>query len=302
MNAEITKILLTTDCSDLSGRALPAAVTLAADFEARLHVLSVIDDSLFAAAPPQGAGTLSTPALLQYFEETESETHKMIEDRLVNLPVDTRIAVHRAPIPTVAINQYAARNGIDLVVMATHGYSGWKHFLLGSTAEGVVRRSEVPVLTIHDPEKKDTEAFVLAAAPRKILMTTDTSEESYKALPWAQGFADLYSADLTVLSIVEEAYYPTLLGGASAMQVLTEAVPHVREKVTARLAADKVDAQLEVTQAMQPAQEILRIAEELKVDLIVMATQGRTGLDHLLMGSVTERVLRTSNVPVLTVR
>jgi universal stress protein A len=141
---------------------------------------------------------------------------------------------------------------------------------------------------------------------RHILAPTDFSDYSKKALSDALELAQTFGAKLSLLHVIEpppypiEGFVPPTMGadllGDLERQASTE---------LAQLLPDAQEATIEVTRAVAigaPSQKIVETAEAEHVDLIVMATHGRTGLSHLLIGSVAERVVRTAPCPVLTIR
>ncbi|WP_255192144.1 universal stress protein [Natronobeatus ordinarius] len=131
-----------------------------------------------------------------------------------------------------------------------------------------------------------------------VLIPTDGSEGTQRAIKHAVALALELEATVHALSVVEST------GATKRDQLRADPEAEARdalEPVTE--AADGAD--LEVTSTIRegvPAEEILAYASENDVDMIVMATHGRTGLDHVLMGSVAEQVVRNSTVPVVTVR
>jgi nucleotide-binding universal stress UspA family protein len=125
---------------------------------------------------------------------------------------------------------------------------------------------------------------------KKILVTTDLSQYSLEALEYAQSFSLLYASRIFLLHVDEHAHHRS---GEQAVAALAEFVPR------------NIDPDLKLTQIVRsghPAAEIIKFSREENVDLIVMATHGRTGVKHVLMGSVAEKVVRLSAVPVLTVK
>ena len=125
---------------------------------------------------------------------------------------------------------------------------------------------------------------------KKILVTTDLSQYSLEALQYAQSFSLLYASRIYLLYVEDHAHHR---GGESAVASLAEFV------------ARNVDPELRLTQVIRsghPAEEIRRFSQEENVDLIVMATHGWTGVKHAFLGSVAEKVVRRSAVPVLTVK
>lgn len=142
---------------------------------------------------------------------------------------------------------------------------------------------------------------------RRILVPVDFSEPSIRALDYAIEFARLFKAEIVVLHVVD-AVYPVMADvyapGYAAGLVSQELERAGREQL-ARLAAtmEKRHVTVRCLQSMGPAYEmIVAVAKKVKTDMIIMSTQGRTGLSHLLMGSVAERVVRGATCPVLTVR
>jgi len=124
---------------------------------------------------------------------------------------------------------------------------------------------------------------------KKILVTTDLSQFSLEALQYAQSFSLLYASRITLLYVDEHAHR----GRENAVTSLAEFV------------ARNVDPDVRLTQVVRTghaAEEITRFSREENVDLIVMATHGWTGVKHALLGSVAEKVVRYSPVPVMTVK
>jgi nucleotide-binding universal stress UspA family protein len=143
---------------------------------------------------------------------------------------------------------------------------------------------------------------------RRILVPTDFSKHSDNALRYACAFAEKFGAELILLHVVQDLawFVPEALLAAGPLP----AAPVEEFAAAARIALQRVVAGLnlpgvavrpEVVEGV-PFDGILRFAKEHEVDLIVMGTHGHTGLAHLLMGSVAEKVVRKAPCPVLTVR
>jgi nucleotide-binding universal stress UspA family protein len=128
---------------------------------------------------------------------------------------------------------------------------------------------------------------------RKILVTTDLSEYSLASMEYASSFGLLYSSSLTLLHVVDQREEHHARSDGNARATLQNFVE------------EHISPDIPLTPVLRfgdPAQVICRFAEEEGIDLVVMATHGRTGLRHILLGSVAERVVRHSSVPVLTVK
>lgn len=129
-----------------------------------------------------------------------------------------------------------------------------------------------------------------------ILFPTDGSDATHRALTHALDLAEQYGATLHVLSVVSGDPYRTDSGHDAATESAQRAVDAVATRVR-----DDVTAVTEVRKGA-PHEEILTYADENGIDMLVMGTHGRTGVERALLGSVTERVVRTADVPVVTVR
>jgi universal stress protein A len=142
----------------------------------------------------------------------------------------------------------------------------------------------------------------------RILIPIDFSEVSLQALDYAVELGKPFGAELVVIHVVEPIYYatPADVYGPSAnlgmlleeqQRVAAEQLAELEERLMKRGAAIET-----VLESGVPYQKVIEAAEQRKVDFIVMATHGRTGLSHLLLGSVAERIVRSAACPVLTVR
>jgi universal stress protein A len=143
---------------------------------------------------------------------------------------------------------------------------------------------------------------------KRILVPVDFSKASLHALDYARSFAEPFHAALLIVHVVEPIYYATPVDMYAASPNVAMLVEEQRRMATAhldRLSADltkKGQPHRTVLKSGAPAQSIIDTARSAKADLIIMATHGRTGLAHMFLGSVAERVVRTAACPVLTVR
>ena len=140
-----------------------------------------------------------------------------------------------------------------------------------------------------------------------ILVPTDFSESSDHALKYALSFAREYEAKLYVLHVVEDAAHTVpfdMVQAPPMSELLSELVERSREEVDAVVPQglrDEIEWEGLVRRGV-PFYEIVRAAAELDVDLIICGTHGRTGLKHMIFGSVAEKVVRKASCPVLSVR
>ena len=132
-----------------------------------------------------------------------------------------------------------------------------------------------------------------------ILFPTDGSDGADAALAHAMELADTYDATIHVLSVVDSSYLGSAAAEATTFERLRDAAEQAAEATVERVTDRGIDATGEVLEG-EPYAAILDYAEG--VDVVVMGTHGRRGIDRYLLGSVTEKVVRMADVPVLTVR
>lgn len=141
----------------------------------------------------------------------------------------------------------------------------------------------------------------------KVLLPTDGSEESEKALDAAVDLARAYDGTVHVVYVVDigvDTDYESvsnLMGELESSRKLEEIGEEATESLEAKLEERDVNSEIEIVRGV-PHREINSYADEKDMDVIVMSTHGRTGLDRMLLGSVTEKVVRSSDIPVMTVR
>lgn len=142
---------------------------------------------------------------------------------------------------------------------------------------------------------------------KRILVPTDFSKYSQSALTYAAAFAEKFNAELYLLHVVQDLalYVPDMIGVAPpatpSVDQLSNAALEALQRVIQSSHLDRFTVHTAVREGT-PFAEVIRFAKETDIDLIVMGTHGHTGLAHMLLGSVTEKVVRKSPCPVLTVR
>jgi nucleotide-binding universal stress UspA family protein len=190
----------------------------------------------------------------------------------------------------------------DLIVIGTHGRSGFDRLVLGSVAEKVLRKAECPVLTVPPIGP----AAVDATAPFKsILCAVDFSIMSQQALNAAVELANRFGSTLIVLHVSDWAFGDEHMDRMPAAIIdlgrnLKEQAGRQLREFAAGVRAERPP--VELVALGRPAREIVHVALEYAADLIVMGIAGRGAVDLALMGSIANHVVRESPCPVLTVR
>jgi nucleotide-binding universal stress UspA family protein len=214
--------------------------------------------------------------------------------------------------PADVILDTARKEGSTLIAMSTHGRSGLVRWALGSVTEKVARASTVPLLVVRSfrrSSKGDLEPATPEELPfRKILVPVDGSPTSMSILDPAAKFGQLYGSDMLVLH-VETPYVPPspILPGMEVVlpSMVPPPTPTEKDPVTEKAAKRFVQAGLQATRLTtvgEPASEILDLSVNRGMDLVALGTHGRSGLSRWAMGSVAERVLRSTEVPLLIIR
>lgn len=139
-------VLFPTDGSEQTEAALETALDVAETYGATLHALYVVNTAGIVTADPD-----SRRRIVETFEERADDTVESVSDAADEAGVECVTAVRRGA-PADEILDYANDEGVDLIVMGTHGRSGLGRFLLGSVAERVVRHSSTPVTLVRDGE------------------------------------------------------------------------------------------------------------------------------------------------------
>lgn len=295
---KLRKIVYATDFSTCSENAFPIAVGLAARYGAELHMLHAI--VLHADDPHDPAHHFPEPDELYQRMRRTAEASMASAAEGGEMP---EVSIVRAQVrgisPAPVILEYAEEQGADLIVMGTHGRRGLRHLLLGSVAEEVVRLAECAVLTVREDAATDADGF------RQILVPMDYSQSSEAALRYAREIGSVEGAKLHLLHVLEVGTYPDFYFPVQASQMfdMPELKKKAVENLQQRLERDGGGIEAEVQVELgHPAQNIVEYAERLGIDLIVIASHGRTGLERALLGSVAEGVVRRSKTPVLIVK
>jgi nucleotide-binding universal stress UspA family protein len=203
--------------------------------------------------------------------------------------------------PAAGILEVQKDIGADLVVMATHGRTGLSHLILGSVAEKVVRETSGPVfISRHDEHLSETQPF------QKILVPVDITEQSGPALSYARQIAEQYGATVYPLHVVPAADSDLLLREvyragpqAPADHVYAEKVAQQKLEELAQTYLGGVQTQIELHVSDDPGRTIIEMEKAIGADLLVMATHGFSGMFHLLLRSITEKMMREAGCPVL---
>jgi len=269
------KILVPTDFSEHAYYALKVAAQIARQHDGEIFLLHMLE------LPHEGSDALGSgkdiPEIMLFKNKAIQKLDELMDDPVLDgLSVSELIQFEMAFDGIVNISK---KNDIDLVVMGSHGASGYKEMFIGSNAEKVVRNSEVPVLII----KKDHDTFHV----NRFLFASDFGQESKKSFAKVVDFAKSFNATLQLLMVntpssfkpthVARAYMDEFLAGFDLGHYTT----HIYNDVNVESG-------------------VLNFAKEMNADLIGMSTHGRKGLSHFFNGSISEDLVNHAQFPVVT--
>ena len=289
-----SRILVPLDGSKLSAGILPYVRWLALELEAPVELLSVNDPSQLAPAGPPLQGSDYLDNVAASFSGTAR----------------VKCTLQRGNPADIIIDLAAAQSG-TLIAMATHGHSGAKRWLLGSVAEKVLHALAGDVLLVR-PEELDGSGDVRL---KTLLVPLDGSERAGRVLPSIVGLVKRLDLEVLLAHVTTRVYagppdaYLPVFGAipnlkelweqdkAAANKYLTEKVEQLHAQGLANASSKVIEGGVDGAAA-----EIIDLAQKIPGSLIAMTSHGQSGIGRWLIGSVTERVVRHSNCPVLIVR
>lgn len=289
---KLEKLLLATDGSEFSEGAAKEAISLAKNCSSKLFAVAVVETNQeFEALAPE------------LVEKSENKTRELLEAVKAMASkegVDCETIAHRGENPYLFIVEEASKQKADMIIIGRRGRSGLKRLLMGSVTAKVVGHAPCNVLVVPKASKFEC---------RNILVATDGSSYSEAAVAQAIKMAKQCGSGLTIVEVV----LSELLSSMDVDTGYTQEHVEIIAKEMFGMAEKNVQAlqaraEKEGTKADgltvegRPFEAIIEAAHKTHADLIVVGSHGRTGLNRLLMGSVAERVIGSSECAVLVVK
>lgn len=297
--SDFSTILWPTDFSDASRHALNHGIAIAKWYGARIVGLHVRQPAVVPVSALGTMGPVGELAGVQTASEVEFDVSACLEPaRAAGLATDARVDEGS---PANGILKAANALPADLVVIGTHGTSGFEHLVLGSVTEKILRKATCPILTVP-PRARATSKLPF----KRLLCPVDFSDSSVAALRLAFSFAQEADAALTILHVLE--WPPEDEPRVNRAFNVPEYGRHRERDASTqleRLVPDTVRAWCTPATRIahgKPYREILGVATEDSTDLIVIGVHGRHALDLMVFGSTTNQVVRRATCPVLTLR
>ncbi|MGE5256020.1 MAG: universal stress protein [Hyphomicrobiales bacterium] len=295
MRMQFGSIICATDFSEHSNQTIPYGVAIAREFDGRLYVCHVID---LSAVTIYGEFQLDPVGQQDRIrQEAEEQLSKM--PGLQEVEWEPLIRVGQ---PAAEIARLVEEKGADLVIAATRGHSGLKRLILGSVTQRLMRTLSCPLLAVHGVEEgfigKDAGGIRL----KKILVGSDFSKDSILALNYGLSLAQEFESELHLVHVMEPPVYPEFLTPAEQTQDMVR-TDVLKEKLDALVPEDARNWCSLKTAVLrgQPYEELVAYSVAQSMDMVVLGVRGHGLVKSLLMGSTTDRVVRRSPCPVLTV-
>lgn len=268
-------ILVPTDFSDYAMFALRVAASIARKINARIHLVHVYN--------LPSAGVSHFTYYENFFNEIKENAQQQLEEVikepfLKNIPVQRSLMTDRLIWEIVSSEKY---KNTDLIVMGSHGKSGFSRVFIGSNTEKVVRMANAPVLTI----KKEYKRFNI----RKIVFASDFSQEVYDAFKKVKFIINAYQPEVHLLKVITASDFEST---PDSMRLL---------KDFSRRFALK-NARLDVYNSEGIESGIIAFSHSINADLVIIPTHGRTGIAHLINGSLAESLVKHEPKPVLSIK
>ncbi|MDT0650473.1 universal stress protein [Autumnicola edwardsiae] len=272
------KILVPTDFSDQAENALKVAAKLAKEFNSELHLLHVLELPLELIDPVQGHSSRNLPESIFFMKLAHQRFSKLLQlPYLQDLRIHENVQFGEA---FKGILEFSANNKCDLIVMGSHGASGFQEMFIGSNTEKVVRSSEIPVLAIKNHEDFNINNFVFA---------TDAEPANKHTLHQASEFAKMISANLHLLYVNTPNHFKTSKEVKERIKSFTEGMKDINPEI-------------HIYNDLSVEKGIMNFAAEMDADLIGIGTHGRKGIAHFFNGSISEDLVNHAHRPVVTFR
>ncbi len=300
-------LMVPLDGSAFGEHALPYALCIARQTDAQIELVRVHQPQI-----PVGPAAIGLELLDAQLREIEEEYLAALRQRLAPVATTSLSTQLIDGLVADALIAHAHRSNVDLVVMTTHGKGPLSRFWLGSVADKLLRQLNVPVLLVRPQEA----ASDVSREPafQRVLIPLDGSEIAERILDSTIALGAPSHAEYTLLRIVDPTTYlddtidksASARLGASTLERIRDVSNSAHQEATVylegvaeRLRAQGHSVQVRVVSDSNHAAAILKSADAYASDLVAMATHGRGGLKRMILGSIADKVVRGSQIPVL---
>ncbi|MDT8285473.1 MAG: universal stress protein [Elusimicrobiales bacterium] len=311
------KMMVCLDGSELAESVLPYAAAQALRFNSEVVLFRAVPPPApitpaapMAAPAPAEAGLL--PVGMEHAEAAARKYLEKVGKSLRAKGLSVKEAVTTGPAPQ-ALAEYAAAENVDLVALSTHGHSGLVRAIMGSVTDLALRELGLPTLALRPRDGEQARPAGFQPSFKEILVCLDGSPLAAQVLPYATEEALRFDAKVRLVRVLTVPAAVTAAAGPDkpvmSGELLEESLRG--EEAGARAYLDEaaqpllekgIDVECVVLQPSATGSAIVEFARARSADLICMATHGRTGLGRVVLGSVTDQVLRESGLPLFMVK
>ncbi|HET9635216.1 MAG TPA: universal stress protein [Gemmatimonadaceae bacterium] len=292
-------IMVPTDCSGFDREAIRVALRIASKSDAKLRLVRVLTTgAYFGAADSVDEFRAAATNVKRDRDAALTELYALAAECRREADVDVTVALETGPVAD-ALEGYAKRNDIDLIVISSHGRGGFSRLSLGSVTDSLIRRTAIPVLVVKPPASYLNPQ--IRGAFKRIVVPLDGSALAEQILKPITTLGVLEDSEIILLSVVKRT--------DASSETVNQKAPWWEKDVAeaksylARVALDTRGSQLSVLTDVvigdDIAEEIAAYAGRERADLIAIATHGRGGLSRVLRGSVADALTRAARNCVL---
>jgi nucleotide-binding universal stress UspA family protein len=298
MRVEVNSIFCATDISDFSNHSVSWGIALAREFSAKLYVCHVVD---FPTSITYGDGPI-------FFVDQQSQAIGNANHQLKQLVGDKE--VQWEPLVSIGhaadeISRLAKEKGADLAISATHGRSGLKRLILGSVTERLMRTLHCPLLIVRGPKHNLNILSEQGLRFKKILVGCDFSEDSALAFQHGLSLAQEFQSELHLVHVMEPPVYMDMFKTSVeyGQELQVDLQTRIKDKLKKMVPTEAFNWCTPQTVLLDgPSHEkLIHYAKTNEIDLIVLGVRGQRLVERLFIGSTTDRVVRQTPCPVLSV-
>ncbi|MCB0761971.1 MAG: universal stress protein [Flavobacteriales bacterium] len=272
-------ILVPTDFSECAQHAAEVGASLARESGSKLYLMHIINLPTYESADRKERHHNTAEGIFISKLVSRKFADLLQKPFLEGVEVEDIVKFNTV---YESISDVSKEKNVDLIVMGSHGASGSKEFFIGSNAERIIRTSEIPVLTI----KKKHDQFSI----KDMVFASNFFEESYDVFGQILALAKVFRSRIHLLKVITPNHFETTQYSTRLMDDFIRATKL------------EVDHTINIFNDETIENGIHHFSDEIDADLIAMETHGRSGIRHMLWGSITEGVANHSDLPVLSVR
>lgn len=275
----IKNILIPTDFSETAELAVAHGAHMAHLFKAKIYLLHSVETTIYTGGPGEPVMIAEAEKIynmgLEQLKKVAQDITEKYDVEIVTLTVSGK--------PAAAITQAVTDNNIDIIIMGTHGASGFEEFFMGSNAHKVVNLSTVPVISIR--------ITTTNLGFSNIVMPISNSLHSRQKVNNVIDIASKYNSTVHILGLLETSD----ASDNNKFEIKITSVKHLFDKAGVKYTVKEV-------RGHNPAVEAMKFSEEVNGDLIVIMTDHESDLTGMFLGTVAKQIVNHSKIPVMSIR